>query len=68
MGVMAWIRVFSGPLGIIGFLPQAIAWTRATYGYELAAYRFVWITKWWSNIGGWVASIGNVFAVLIYLF
>ena len=68
MGVQAWLRTFNGPLGILGFLPQAISWTRASLGYEIAAHRFVWITKWWTNIGGWVFSLGNVYAVGRYLF
>ena len=68
MGVQAWLRTFNGPLGILGFLPQAIAWTQAHLGYEIGAHRFVWITKWWTNIGGWIFSLGNVYAVLRYLF
>jgi len=63
MGVQAWLRSFNG-LNIFSFLPQAIAWTRARAGHEVAEKRFLWITKWWANIFGWTTS---VMTIMLYI-
>lgn len=63
MGIQAWLRAFNG-LNIFSFLPQAIAWTRAKAGHEVAEKRFLWITKWWANVAGWSTSISSI---LLYI-
>ena len=66
MGVQAWIRAFTGP-HLFVFLPQAIAWTRMRNGSVRAAERFIWITKWWSQIAGWISSLGVLFAGMLII-
>ena len=54
MDSQAWMRAFTTPGGIFVWLPQAIVSVRAQQGSLVAAQRFVSITKWWANIGGWL--------------
>ena len=67
MGIQAWMRAFNGPVNIVSFLPQAIAWVRAKKGHPVAAERFVWFTKWWSQIAGWVTSLGTMYLAIDWL-
>ena len=67
MGIQAWIRTFNGPINLISFLPQVISWERAKKGHAVAAGRFVWFTKWWSQISGWVTSLATIYLSMDYL-
>ena len=62
----AWMRAFTTPGGLFVWLPQAITAKRAAQGSVRAAERFVWITKWWAQIAGWLFFPGTI-AVLITL-
>ena len=57
MGTQAWLRAFNG-LDLLVFLPQAIFHQQAKKGNVIAAKRFVMMTEWGANIGGWLTSIG----------
>ena len=58
------MRSFTTPAGLFVWLPQAAAWTRAKNGNVRAAERFLWITKWWAQIAGWILFPGTVFAAV----
>lgn len=64
MGSQAWLRSFNGPFHLIDFLPQAIIYSMVTSEKEGAAAKFVWVTKWWAHISGWVTSLGTIAGVL----
>ena len=54
MGAQAWMRSFLTPSGLFVWLPQAIIWQRAKDGNLRAAQRFVSVTMFWAQIGGWI--------------
>ena len=47
---------------MLGFLPQAILWTLAKYRVNSTAAKFIWITKWYAQITGWITTILSLFA------
>ena len=36
----------------------------AKSGSEGAAAKFVWVTKWWAHIGGWLTSLATIYFAL----
>ena len=48
------MRSFLTPSGLFVWLPQAIIWLNAREGNPRAARRFVTITTFWAQIGGWI--------------
>jgi len=66
MGIQAWIRGFTGT-HLFVFLPQAIAWTRAKNGHQVAAERFLWMTKWYCQISGWISSLIVLWAGMLII-
>ena len=63
MGTQAWMRAFTTPGGLAVWLPQAITWQRAKNGSVRAAERFLWITKWWAQIAGWLFFPASIAAL-----
>ena len=64
MGTQAWMRAFTTPAGLFVWLPQAIMYTQAKNGNIRAAERFLWTTKWWAQIMGWLLFPGTIFAAV----
>ena len=60
MGVSAWLRAFTSPLNLITFLPQAAIWTNLMSGNMAAADDFVFVTKYWAQIVGWMTSLATL--------
>ena len=56
---MSWFRAFDG-LNMFTFMPTAIVYTRLLRYHMDAAENFLWMVKWWSHLGGWVTSAGNM--------
>ena len=57
------MRAFTTPGGLAVWLPQAITWQRAKNGSVSAAERFLWITKWWAQIAGWLFFPASIAAL-----
>ena len=65
MGASAWMHTFT-PFGLVTWLPQAITWVKS--GRDLlAAERFLFTTKYWSQISGWLAVPGSIAIALIIM-
>ena len=54
-----WIRAIFFAHFISDF-PTAISWTRVRNGNIYGANTFKWLARWYSHIGGWVASVANL--------
>ena len=68
IGVQAWMRAIFG-LNPIAFLPEAISWVMARDGSVGGAKIFMWTTKWWAHIWGWIGTflllVGLCIALLV---
>ena len=62
------MRAFTTSGGLFVWLPQAIMWTRAINGSVSAAENFVWTTKWWAQIMGWIFFPATVFAASLAIY
>ena len=65
VGVQAWIRSFLTPFGLVSWLPEAITWVRAQRDNETASQRFLFTTKYWSHIMGWLTFPVTMFIAAI---
>lgn len=58
------MRAFTTPAGLFVWLPQAIMYTQAKNGRIRAAERFLWTTKWWAQVVGWLLFPATIFAAV----
>ena len=42
------------PFGVVTWLPEALTWSKAQKGSKTAAERFLFTTKYWGQIMGWI--------------
>ena len=42
------------PFGVVTWLPEAFTWSKAQKGSKTAAERFLFTTKYWGQIMGWI--------------
>ena len=62
------MRAFLTPGGLFVWLPQAIMWSKAKSGSQMAMRRFESITKYWAQIGGWIFFFATLAASAVALY
>ena len=61
-GVFGWNELIRGIFlfHVLSDLPTAWSFFRVRKGHTSGVGTFKWLAKWYSGIGGWVASLGNL--------